>query len=196
MAQLNAPKAFDTQTIDPKVLKTIQTLVEFINQNFDQLIRAFSNQLTFADNFKATIITVSAKHNTATVIEKPKDGISSIIPLKVADDGLRAFKYSADSAGRISATFQFMNPIPIKARSVTSADFFSTYEVQSSLAVSVGDTIVTTSYSNKNNNGTFLVIGKSANTVVVYNREGAAETKTDFTGTGETARDVTLLLLS
>lgn len=201
MAQLNAPKAFDDQAIEPKVLDPIKPLVEHINQNFDQLIRALFQQLTLSENFKGRLATVSAYHNTPTALETGGIGVSGASVLKVDGDGISRFKFTAEQSGKLQLTFGFSEPVPIKTRSVSIVKDSATnslplaqYEVQASLAIRVGDSVSISGYGNKNNNGEFLVLGRTTNTITVYSASGAAETKADFTGISESPKLVTLFL--
>lgn len=198
MAQINAPKAFDEQSIEPKTLEPIKPLVEHINQNFDQLIRALFAQLTLKENFQGRIVTIQAKHRQPASVELQGSGVSGVSVLKVEGDGVTGLEYSATTSGRLSVTLTFMRAVPIATRSVDYGvgSPYAVYEVQSSLAVKVGDRVSISGFGNKNNNGEFLVIGRTSNSVIVFNNStaGAAETKADFTGISEASKLVTLFL--
>lgn len=200
MAKINAPKAFEKATLDPKVLSGIDEFVSYVNQNFDQYTRALLSQLTFGDNFKCQLRSVSAYHNQAIALE-PSQPISSIQVLKVgSNDAVKEFYYTQTTGSAVSLRIMFANPIPVSTRSqITASGAFGLYEVtESARRVRAGDCVSIEGYSNKDNNltrGLVLDIDLTQNQLHVYNQAGVvSETKTSFTGQTESPKDVLLLV--
>lgn len=198
MAQLNAPKAFDIQELEPKFADNAAPLVEHINQNFDQVIRALFSQLTLKDNFRGQFQTLSAMNREVVSISTPKDGLSAILPLYVDSGGIKSYSWARTASGTTQITFEFSGAIPIKTRSATFSSPWITYSVTESVASKLkpGDLVSVEGYSNKSNNGEFLLAYVGTNSVVAYNSAGVAETKAEFTGTSETSKSVTVFLFS
>lgn len=193
MAKINVPKAFDKQSVSSDFLKDAEPLIDFINQNFDQVLRALGSQLSFADNFRGRQVDVSAYHNQP--VNMQVTGLLGAVVIK-SDAAIKSSVFTSNQSGQQSFTFKFDTDIPIKTRSVTVSASHSTYEVQSSLAVQAGDAVTISGYGKKANNGTFMVLSRTDAAIVVYNASGAAETKTDFTGGSESAKSVTIFLLT
>lgn len=194
MAALNTPKAFDKALIPSSIREDIDPFVDYINQNFDQIIRAFSNQVTFEENFRGRAITVSAMNNTPisldTLGQRPVNiFVSSAV-------GVRSTKFSVTSTGTTQLTITFDDPIPIKTRAcdVTSAPF-ATYQIESLTNLQLGERISISGFCAKSNNGEFLVQHFTEKIVTVYNPDAVIEDKGQFTGERETAKDVSLFVL-
>ena len=195
MAKLNAPKAFDKSLLDQDLSEKLEPLLGHVNQNFDQLIRALYNQLTLSENVNGTLVTVSAYNNVQTFVQTGGKAIAGILPIRVSGDGLAAMSWYTDNSGRIAITFKFSDPQEIQTRSCTFSSSFGTYEVNRTSNISIGDVISVTGFGNANNNGTFVVLQKTASSVVVYNSLGATESKSSYTGTSEAAKQVNLFIL-
>lgn len=196
MAVINTPKSFDKAQIDASVLSKIEQFVDYVNQQFDQQTRALQNQLTFAENFKAKVITVSAYNNKELSLN---ESATTIIPLSVLGDSIRQFSATVSNAGVQKVTFKFGNAVPIRTRSVTFSSPFTTYEVENPANIQVGDKVSITSQTNSvnaANSGTFIVLQVNAASIVVYNDAGIATVISSYVGTYEPAKQVTLLLLS
>lgn len=193
MAIINTPKSFDKAQIDSAVLPKIEQFVDYVNQQFDQIVRAIQNNLSFADNFKAKVIDVSAYHNTELSLNQTA---SSILPLSVLGDSIHAYSTTVSNSGVQKITFKFGNPLNIRTRSVTFSSPWATYECESVANIQVGDKVKVTNQTNSYNNGTFIVAEVGTSTITVYNSAGVSATVADYVGSRESAKTVTLLLLS
>lgn len=193
MANINTPKGFEKQLLQPDIISKLDPFIEYVNQNFDQLIRAFFNQITLGENFRGKFISISAKHNTPITLDVLQ-GISAVWPYRVADGSLKSFILSTDNRGRPTVTFFFDDALPITTRSIVFASPFCTAETNSS--VRVGDRIEITGAVIDANKGTFLVVEMLENpTRVVYrNIAGVTETNTIFRGDQESAKAIDLFV--
>ncbi len=197
MAIINTPKSFDKAQIDSAILGKIEPFVDYINQQFDQITRALQNQLTFADNFKAKVVIVSAVNNQELSLNETA---SQIIPLSVLGDSIRQYSATVSNSGVQKITFKFGNAVPIRVRNATSsspAAPFATFEVETTTNLQAGDKVVVTSQVNADNNGTFVIAKVSSSSIQVYHPTATTTTvATSYTGAYEVAKQVTLLLLS
>lgn len=193
MAIINTPKSFDKAQIDSDTLSKIETFVDYVNQQFDQLTRALQNQLSFKDNFRATQVAVSVYNNVELSLNHTA---TAIIPLTVLGDSIRQFSSTVSNAGTQKVTFKFGNAVPIRTRSVTFSSPFATYEVENVANLQAGDKVSITSQTNALNNGTFVISQVNASGITVFNSVGVAATLTDYVGAYEQAKQVTLLMLS
>lgn len=193
MALINTPKSFDKSQIDGAVLSKIEQFVDYVNQQFDQLTRALQSQLTFAENFRAKVITVSAFHNRELSLN---DKASAIIPLSVLGDSVLSYSATVSNSGVQKITFKFGNALDIRTRSVTYSAPFATYECESVSNLQVGDKVRITAQTNLNNNGTFIISQVNSASIAVYNSNCLAATVPDYVGAYESAKQVTLLLLT
>lgn len=193
MAVINTPKSFDKAQIDAAILGKIETFVDYVNQQFDQLTRALQNQLSFADNFKCKVVTLRAYNNKELSLNETAQ---QIIPLAVLGDSIRQFSATVSNSGTQKITFKFGNAIPVRTRSVTYTSPFSTYECESTANLQVGDRVSVTAQTNANNNGTFLLSEVGASSFTVVNTLGVAATVTNYVGAYEPAKAVTIILLS
>ncbi len=194
MALINTPKSFDKAQIDSTILTKIEEFVDYVNQQVDQLTRALQNQLTFSENFKAKVLTISAYHNRQFNVS---ESAAIIMPLSVLGDSIVSYSSVVSNAGVQSVTFKFGNAVPVRTRTVTKSAPFATYEVESVANLQVGDKISVTANVNAANNGTFILAEVGTTTVTVYNSAAvAASGGSNYAGAYETAKQVTLLLLS
>ena len=193
MAIINTPKSFDKAQIDADTLGKIEEFVDYVNQQFDQLTRALQNQLSFADNFKSKVITVSAFNNKELSLNETAQ---QILPLAVMGDSIRQFSDTVSNSGTQKITFKFGNAIQVRTRSVTYTSPFATYECESVANLQVGDKVIIAAQTNGANNGTFVISEVGSASITVYNSAGVAATLTEYVGAYEAAKSVTLLLLS
>jgi hypothetical protein len=194
MAILNTPKAFEKNLIQGQVGGEISPFIDYVNQNFDQIIRAFFNQLTLGENLRGTLLNISTSNNTPTNILAAQNP-AGILILK-STSPLKSYTTTVTSDGILQATFTFDEALPVKARSVAVSAPFATYEIEGLSTISQGDEAEFSLFGNKLNNGTFLVLYRTENLVTVYNPNAAAETKSSFTGTRESTKVVTLFALT
>jgi hypothetical protein len=195
MANLNQPKSFDKGLIDAKMLSQLEPFIDYCNSNFDQVTRAFFNQITLSENVKGRVITLSAKHRQ-TITVPSGGGVQGVLPLYVSGgESLKSLSYSVNNRGELGITFGFGGPIPIPARSITYSSPYATIETTAD--VGPGDIVRIGNTANQANSGEFLVISllASPRRVVVYNASGVAETKTAYLGSDQTAKSVTLFLM-
>lgn len=195
MANLNQPKGFDKAQIDGKLLTQLEPFVDYVNSNFDQIIRGFFNQLTLAENVNGKVLSLSLRHREPSTFT-PSKPVTGVIPLLCqAGSAIRSFSFTVNQNGSITLTVIFDNPIPISVRSITFSSPYCTAETNAS--VEVGDSVRIANTANQNNSGDFLVIGKltSPNRVVYYNANGVSESKSDYKGSSEAARSCSFYLL-
>lgn len=192
MAIINTPKSFDKAQIDGATLPKIEQFVDYTNQQFDQINRALQNQLKFADNFAAKVVTVSAYNNKELSLNETA---TAILPLSVLGDSIAQFSAIVSNAGVQKITFKFGNPVPLRTRSVSFSSPWTTYEVENVANLQVGDKVSITSQLS-GNSGTFIITQVNSAGIVVYNSNGGNATLTAYTGSYEAAKQVTLLLLS
>jgi hypothetical protein len=199
MAKLNAPKAFDIQELESKFGEDARPLVEHVNQNFDQVLRAIANQLTLTENFKGSVQTISAMNRETVSIAAPAEGVSSILPLYVTSGGVSSYSWTRTQNGTIQIMFEFSGAIPIKTRACdATSDPVVVFTVQEGTAAKLrpGDLVSVSGFSNKLNNSTFLVLETTSNSISVHSSVCTSETKAEFTGTSETSKSVTVFLFN
>lgn len=194
MATLNTPKAFEKTLLDQETRKKTDLFIDYVNQNFDQIIRAFANQFSFADNFKGIFKTISASHNVPVSVDVGSTPQGVLILRQ--DVGIRSWVINSLSSGNVTLTFQFDSVRPVTTRQVTFSSPYATYEIEATSLVKVGEVIRVSGYGAKTNNGDFSVVKRSENLVTVYNDLAIAQTKATFTGTAESAVSVTLFILT
>ena len=84
--RLSAVKLFEVSNLPPDLRGKIQPLVSFINENFDQVIRALTKQLNLADNLAATVVEVKLTHAVPKDIQVPNAQlVQGLIALRVQD---------------------------------------------------------------------------------------------------------------
>lgn len=197
MAKINAPKGFEKGQLDSGTLEKIEPFVDYVSANFEQIIRAFTNQITFPDNFNATIRTLSVKHNVPFTIPSVGRAVTGVMLMSAAGVNVRSFSYVQNSENGLAFTFKFDSAIPIKTQNATYSAPFVRYQTTS--LVSVGDIVSISDYANEALNGTFIVSAdETINTkfIACYNQQTgvAAETKTSYSGEDEVSKSVTLLI--
>lgn len=77
----------------------------YMSDFVDNAVRALRNGLTIADNFDATLKTLSVTHNTAQVITLPSGKTAvGIIPLRLVSTtyGIDSFAWYYDERGRLT----------------------------------------------------------------------------------------------
>lgn len=122
--KLNSPKLFDITTIETEIAGKVSNLISFINSSNEEIVRALRNQLTFGDNFKGKVLTLSCVHGIATVAGGLAKGIQvlGVIPLRVLDatDSLTSHNFTFTSAGE----FQFTAYFRLASTSAKQVTFF------------------------------------------------------------------------
>lgn len=193
MAQINTPKAFDKSNLDSEILSKIEPFIEYTNQNFDQLIRALFNQITFGENIRGKFTQITVKHAQPITLDI-REGVSGVLPYRVSGDAVKAYTLTTDLQGRPTVTFYFHGPIPIQTRTITVSSGIATAETND--PVTIGDTVSISQAGNAANNGDFLVIGKltAPDRIVYYNSAAVAESRTTYLGVLEGAKSVNLFI--
>lgn len=108
--KISATKLFEAKDLDPKVRDLMRPFVDWVNTNFDQVIRALTKQLTIDDNLNMRRVEVELTHATAKEIEVPNAQlVIGIAPLRCATAGRACFgvAWSATTAGNIRVTAFF-----------------------------------------------------------------------------------------
>jgi len=84
--RLSAVKLFEVSQLSPDIRGKIQPLVSFINENFDQVIRALTNKLNLSDNLASLVLEVKLSHAVPKDIQVPNAQlVQGIVPLRVQD---------------------------------------------------------------------------------------------------------------
>lgn len=191
MANINTPKSFEKSLLQGELLKQIEPFVDYVNQNFDQLIRALFNQLTFGENVRGQFSTVSAKHGVPITIDVT-EGVGGIMPFRVSGGSLRSYYLTTGKNGAPTVTFFFDDAIPVQTRTVVEDVEFCTTECSS--VVRPGDRVLITGCTNVNNNGVFLVIETNDSGIVYRNSSGVDETNTQFRGDRESSKTIDIFV--
>lgn len=198
MAKLNTPKAFEKTLLSGDLREKLDTFVDFVNQNFDQLIRAFANQLSFQDNFIGRVINVVASNDTPTNLELGGVTPVGVLVLKT-DVGIKSFTLTTLSNGLSQINFKFDEAKAVKTRSADITDAPNVvYEIEGLSTIGAGDVATISGFGNKDNNGSFLVLNRVENRITVFNDNASAgnESKSSFTGDRETTKNVSLFVLT
>lgn len=120
--KLNSPKLFDITTIDAELASKIGPLISFINSNNEEIVRALRNQLTFADNLKGQLLTLTCTHGNPVIAGNMAKGVQvlGVIPLRVIDstDSLTSHNFTFTSAGEFQITAYF-RLASVDARQIT-----------------------------------------------------------------------------
>lgn len=193
MATLNTPKAFDKALIPSQAREDIESLVDYINQNFDQIIRAFASQITFDENFRGDRKVLSVTDGVPIEIDTGSQAPADI--LVSSRVGIRSTSFTTLSTGTTQITFKFDEALPLKTRNVTASSPFAIYETEGLSNAKAGDLVSVTGFGNKLNNGTFVVSFRTENLIHVYNPNAATESKPQFTGDREESKEVSLFIL-
>ncbi len=197
MATLNLPKAFEASLLPSKVTEDLDPLLDWLNQNFDQIIRALAGQITLGENLRGRFISIQATSDIPITIDIGQTKPIGILILK-SDTKVRSYSFSSLNTGVSSITFKFDEPKPLKTR---SANFINSpnviYDIEALSSAEVGETVIISGFGNKANNGTFLVLSRTENLITVFNSQGGAnETKPAFTGDREENKNVDLFILT
>lgn len=196
MVALNTPKAFDKALLSADIKKSIDPFVDFCNQNFDQIIRGLTKQITFGENFKGSFLNIQAMNNQPVSIEAGESAPLGIIVIK-ADVGISSFTYTTLSTGLTQITFKFDEARAVKSRSANdTAAPLAVYEIEGLSSVLPGDRVAISGFGAKPNNGTFLCLYRSENYITVYNPDVESQTKASFTGERELMRNITVFVLT
>jgi hypothetical protein len=198
MATLNLPKGFEKSLLPNDLRKGLEPFIDYVNQNVDQIVRAFINQLTFSDNFRGRVSNIQAYSNTPITLELQNTAATGVIIL-TATAKVRSYNLTQLSTGGSQITIVFDEAKPIKTRSVSvSSGILLNYEIEAASQTEPGTLVSISGYGNKGNNGTFLVIASTSNSLTVANNNtgAAAESKTSFTGERELPKSVSLLVLT
>lgn len=194
MAKINASKSFDKALLDSKFVQQAELFIDDTNQKFDQVIRALTSGLTFADNIKSAIQPITCYHNKVVTVV-PTGTVLYAFPIRQSSP-IRSMDLVFNTNNQMVITFKFDEPIPVKTRNVTvTATTCANYDVQTNSTIAVGDLVSITGKSNPNNNGTFLVIKASTTSISVMNPSAAAETNASYSGAIEPSKTVYLLTL-
>ena len=106
--KLNAQRLFDYATIAAtQAGKEIKGLVDYLNQNIEQLIRAVDGQLTLEENIKGQIINVTLSHGVATTVAVNSRDVVGLISLQVTSDAMDSFTWSFDNKDNFVITAYF-----------------------------------------------------------------------------------------
>lgn len=102
MAKLNALKLFDVALLKgSRAAQEMGPFIEFVNQNFDSILRAMRGQLTLDENIKSQTLSVSLRHGQETTLALANTSVLGAVPVLVrhASDGLESFNLSQTSKG-------------------------------------------------------------------------------------------------
>lgn len=106
--RLNSQRLFDFALIAAtEAGKAIKPLVDYLNSNIEQLIRAVDGQLTLEENIKGQIINVSLTHGVSTAVAVNSRDVNGLICLQVTGDAMSSFSWSFDSKDNFNVTAYF-----------------------------------------------------------------------------------------
>lgn len=128
MAKLTALKLFDTALLKgSKSAQELAPFIEFVNGNFDSIIRALRNQLTFGDNIKSQVIQAEVTQGLATAINLSNTSVLGAIPLRIdhPTDSLESYIFRQQSNGTWAFTPYFRLASATEKRSVTFLVLFN-----------------------------------------------------------------------
>lgn len=194
MALLNTPKAFEKALLESSVAQDVGPFIDYVNQNFDQIIRAFFNQISFPENFRGVRKTITALNNQAVTLD-----LGDVRPLGIiilsSSVGINSYFFTQNSQGFTEITFNFREPRYIKTKSCdASASPLVTFEVLDSEELLPGDSVIVSGFGAKENNTQYLVVTRSAKTFLTLSFAAVTETKSAFTGNSETSKTVDLFI--
>jgi len=198
LAKLNAPKGFDKSRLDGELLKKIEPFIDYVNQNFDQVLSAFASQISFGDNFSGKLIKLTAKHNTPITVANPTKAVSSLIPLFSHGFPVKSAQYSQNTDGSVEITLRFDGAVPIQTKNASGDNEITAFETKD--LAEPGDLVSVTNYGEPAFNGEFLVLGVSTTTprkVYCYTPDvtsATTETKSSYTSSETQTNEVTLFM--
>ena len=116
MTKINTPKSFDKGQIPAELLGQIEPYIDYTNQNFSQIIQALSNGISFPDNIRCTIKTISVKHLVDTRLNL---GVKNVVGVLVLNATAPIRSYTVTQVeGLFSFVFRFDEVIPIASKSI------------------------------------------------------------------------------
>lgn len=128
MAKLTALKLFDTALLkDAKSAQELAPFIEFVNGNFDSIIRALRNQLTFGDNIKSQLVNAAITHGQPTQVSLSNAAVLGAIPIRLdhATDSLESYIFRQQSNGAWAFTPYFRLASATEKRKVTFLVLFN-----------------------------------------------------------------------
>lgn len=192
MAQINSPKSFDSAQLSPQFIQDSGGLIDYINQQFDQLNRALLQQLTLPENMRGRMVTLSVSHNTPVTVTNTS--FTGSVIYNSGSNGVKSYTFVNDSQGNSVFTFKFNDSIPILTRTVIVSSPFATYEVKNADNISPGDLVTVSGSTNSHNNGQFLVMQNTGTLLTVYNSAAVAAVLPNYVGSSESVKSVSLFL--
>ena len=115
MAKFTATKLFEyAKVAGTPAGKELEEFITFVNQNFEQIIRGISGNLTLEDNIKGQKLTLSLIHNREVTTTVNGGDVVGILPLRVLTDSnvKEAFEnlsWWVNSSGKLVLYPQFKN---------------------------------------------------------------------------------------
>jgi hypothetical protein len=84
MAKLSISRLLETsKLLSTKAGQELREALVYLNDLADQVLRALRQGLTFEDNFKCTIVTVSLQNNVESVVYTDNQNIFGVLPIRV-----------------------------------------------------------------------------------------------------------------
>lgn len=116
MAKLGAVKLFEfAQVANSDAGKAMKPFIDFVNTNFEALLRAMNRSLTVGDNLKSQELTVSLTHNTAQELSVNSTDIAGILPMRIISttsdstsvDAFRSLAWYFNSSNKLVVVPEF-----------------------------------------------------------------------------------------
>ena len=190
---MNVPKAFEKSLLSAQVKDGLEPFIDYVNQSFDQIIRAFLNQITLAENVRGKQLSISAKHRQFVQIDTDKQRPSGIIILNTSSP-IRSWSWTSLSSGFTQISFAFDEPVPLLTRELDATN--SLLYFQSPVYVIPGDRVSVSGFGNKANNDDFLVTDISSNNLKFDTSSAVvSESKAATSGSLEQSKTIDLFIL-
>lgn len=113
MARLTIARVFEAS----KILATeagqqIRELVTYSSEAFEQIVRALRNNLTFEDNFRCRVVTVSLTDAVFSDVFTGGGVATGVVPLQVQSQvvGVKDFTWFVTEAGQLRVRVGFTTP--------------------------------------------------------------------------------------
>jgi hypothetical protein len=105
--KITLPRIFDSsRMLATEAGKQVSELIDFCQQAFEQLIKLTRNNITFEDNIKCQVVTVTLRHNEQTVLASTSR-IKGIIPTRVFGNALASYTWSYNDKSQLTFTATF-----------------------------------------------------------------------------------------
>jgi len=114
-----------SKLLQTKAGQELQELITFVNDLANQIVLALRQGLTFEDNFKCKVVSVTLTHNTVQTINSDSKQIFSVMPARVVSTttAVTSFIWYINSAEELTVNAQFLGA-PTDPQTVKLIIFF------------------------------------------------------------------------